>query len=362
MTQGRAAALADAVAESGYTSLVLDRLARQACQVTDAEQSALVIRDPATEGTAIAVAGYGVDDVIGSRLDATEGLTGQVLASGRPVVVSRRTGRGDSDARPGTRAAAPVGWDDRVRGALAAHSNEPLRCFGDRELSVLEDLAEVAAAALRHAERRWELQFSIRPLVVALAIAIDDRDSYTAGHSEAVMDLCCTLGERLGLGPVDLLELESAALLHDLGKIAVPEAITAKPGPLTEEEAAVVRGHPRWGADLLATVAGMEPVATIVRFHHERWDGGGYPDGLQGKQIPLASRIIAACDAYHAMTSDRPYRQALPPEEAIERLRGGARSQFDPELVECLVDTIRQRRKDDGHSECSDEATTKGAG
>ncbi len=134
-------------------------------------------------------------------------------------------------------------------------------------------------------------------------------------------------------------------MLHDVGKVAVPEAIINKPTPLTEEERAIVRGHPRWGAELLASIPAMEPVATVVRFHHERWDGAGYPDGLEGAQIPLASRIIAVCDAYNAMTVDRPYQRALPLEEAIRRLRGGAGSQFDPEVVECLVDAIRDAKR-----------------
>ena len=265
MTQGRAAALADSVIETGYTSLVLDRLAKQACQITDAEQSSLLVRDPAMAGRAIVVAGCGSDDLVGTRLKAAEGLTGRVLASGG-AFAGRQT------------VAAPVSWDGRVAGVLGTSTSDPRRRFGPREVSLLEDLAEVAAAAL----------------------------------------------------------------LHDLGKLAVPREVIAKPGPLTENEAALVRGHPRLGADLLATVAGMEPAATIVRFHHERWDGTGYPDGLRRRAIPLASRIITACDAYDAMTSNRPYRRALPPEKAMEQLRAGSGSQFDPEVVECLVEAIHE--------------------
>ena len=346
MTQGRAAALAECVIETGYTSLVLDRLAKQACQITNAEESSLLVRDPAAAGKAIVVAGCGSDDV-GSRLDAVDGLSGRVLVSGEAM------------ASPES-AAAAVSWGGDIRGVLEASTHDPLRRFGPREASLLADLAEIAAAALRHAERRAQLHSSVRPLMAALATAIDERDVYTAGHSEAVADTSCALGQRLGLGPLDLLELESAALLHDLGKLAIPEEVITKPGPLTEKEAALVRGHPRLGAELLATVTGMEPAATIVRFHHERWDGSGYPDGLRHREIPLASRIIAACDAYDAMTSDRPYRRALPPETALERLRAGSGSQFDPDVVECLTEAIYGAPAGQHTSFHAKETTTRG--
>jgi HD-GYP domain-containing protein (c-di-GMP phosphodiesterase class II) len=142
--------------------------------------------------------------------------------------------------------------------------------------------------------------------------------------------------------PAELAELRLAAPLHDLGKIRVPSSVLLKPGPLNARERAVINHHPVWGAELLACVPGVEVVASIVRFHHERWDGSGYPDGLTGERIPLSSRIIAVCDAYHAMTSDRPYRRAISAEQAFGELRANAGTQFDPRIVDALETAVAQ--------------------
>src|SRR3712207_4664311 len=166
---------------------------------------------------------------------------------------------------------------------------------------------------------------------------MDMRDQRTAEHSEDVVGLARKVGELMGLEADALLELEFAARLHDVGKIQVPDAVLNKPGPLEPHENEVIRCHATWGSETLARVPGLEAVATIVRFHHERWDGAGYPDGLSGGRIPLASRIIAVCDAYGAMTCDRPYRSSLGSDEAVDEIRAGSGSQFDPAVVEVFV-------------------------
>jgi putative nucleotidyltransferase with HDIG domain len=166
---------------------------------------------------------------------------------------------------------------------------------------------------------------------------------FDSGHARDVAAWAWAVGEHLRLSRPDLLELELGALLHDLGKVRVPDDVLGKPGPLAHTERELVRHHPVWGAELLERVPGLEPVATIVRHHHERWDGTGYPDGIGGERIPLASRIVAVCDAYQAMTSTRPYRTALPPAAAAFELRAGAGTQFDPALVECFVEVLQER-------------------
>jgi two-component system cell cycle response regulator len=166
---------------------------------------------------------------------------------------------------------------------------------------------------------------------------------FDSRHSREVAAWAWAVGERLRLGVAELLELELGALLHDLGKVRVPEPVLSKPGPLDSAERELVNHHPVWGAELLEQIPGLEPVAAIVRHHHERWDGAGYPDGLCHDRIPMGSRIVAVCDAYQAMTSARPYRAALPPAAAAFELRAGAGSQFDPALVECFVEVLRVR-------------------
>ena len=173
--------------------------------------------------------------------------------------------------------------------------------------------------------------------VEALANALEANDANVSSHARWITDLALRVGEELGLEPRALKRLELGALFHDIGKIGIPQAILAKPGPLTDDERAIVETHPVLGARILAPIEQLAEVGRIVGSCHERFDGAGYPDGLAGDDIPLESRIIFACDAYHAMTSDRPYRRALGVEEARLRLTEAAGGQFDPEVVEALV-------------------------
>ena len=149
------------------------------------------------------------------------------------------------------------------------------------------------------------------------------------------------VGEALGLDEATLREVEFGALLHDVGKISVPNEILNKPGRLTDEEMAVMRLHTLDGEAMLNRIGGtLREAGVVVRSHHERWDGRGYPDGLRGEDIPVAARVITACDAFNAMTTDRPYRAALPITDAIGELRAEAGRQFDPGVVEALITIV----------------------
>jgi diguanylate cyclase (GGDEF)-like protein/putative nucleotidyltransferase with HDIG domain len=173
----------------------------------------------------------------------------------------------------------------------------------------------------------------------SLARAVDARDVYTGSHSQRVADLAARTARRLGLPDEDIELTRLAASLHDLGKLAIPEEILRKPGPLTEPERMVLERHPQIGFRMLESL-GVDPVADWVLHHHERWDGSGYPDGLPGDQIPLGARIIFVADAYDAMTSERVYRRRVAPEHAIAELERCAGSQFDPEIVAALADEL----------------------
>jgi HD-GYP domain-containing protein (c-di-GMP phosphodiesterase class II) len=162
-------------------------------------------------------------------------------------------------------------------------------------------------------------------------------DAATSAHGEDVASLAPRVGAFLGLDPAAIEELEIAARFHDIGKVAVPAEILRKAGPLDESEWRVMQRHADWGADLLAHLPGCEEIARTVRHHHERHDGRGYPDRLAGEEIPPASRIIAVCDAYGAMITDRPYRAALAQARAIAELQEGAGVQFDPAAVQAVI-------------------------
>jgi len=182
-------------------------------------------------------------------------------------------------------------------------------------------------------------------VIAALASALEERDRYTGEHSETVVDLTAKVGEALAINIDEIEQVRTAALLHDIGKVGVPDEILHKPGTLDEREWEVMRQHPVIGERILRAIPGFGAIARMVRHEHERWDGRGYPDGLAGNAIPVGSRIILACDAYHAMTSDRPYRKAMPHAHAMKELSGNAGSQFDPDVVQALVGYLFGRRQ-----------------
>ena len=159
----------------------------------------------------------------------------------------------------------------------------------------------------------------------------------SSSHARWITDLAIRVGSSLGLDGRALKRLELGALFHDIGKIGVPTSILLKPGPLSAEERKVMETHPELGERILEPIDRLAEVRPIVRSCHERWDGAGYPDGKAGEEIPLEARIILVCDAFHAMTTDRPYRKRLTCEEACRRLRNGAGSQFDPAVVDVFL-------------------------
>jgi len=170
---------------------------------------------------------------------------------------------------------------------------------------------------------------------------VEADDEYTGVHSRDVVELTLRVVDRLGLSARERRDAEFVALLHDVGKVRVPNSIINKAGPLDDEERAVMERHTIEGERLLLRVGGLlGEIGRVVRSCHERWDGQGYPDGLAGEQIPLLARIVSCCDAYNAMTSDRSYRQALPPEEAAAELRACSCTQFDPRVVDALLASL----------------------
>jgi diguanylate cyclase (GGDEF)-like protein len=212
--------------------------------------------------------------------------------------------------------------------------------FGERELRLLGGLAHQAKLAITNASNYEGLERSFVSTVEALANALEANDEYTSKHARWITDLALRVGHELGLGERALKRLELGALLHDIGKIGIPSEILSKPGRLTAEERAVMESHPELGERIIAPIDRLQEVGAIVRHCHERWDGRGYPDGLSDETIPLESRIIFVCDAYHAMTTDRPYRRKLSHPEAVRRLREGAGSQFDAGVVEVALRVI----------------------
>jgi putative nucleotidyltransferase with HDIG domain len=205
-------------------------------------------------------------------------------------------------------------------------------------LPLLGLLAVFARERHQRLESMLELSSAYRGTALVLGDVIEADDGYTGEHCKSVVSLCLDLAEHLDLGPERQRNLEFAALLHDVGKIAIPKEIINKPGKLDPHEWTIIKTHTVEGQKMLDRVGGfMREVGLIVRSHHERWDGGGYPDGLAGEQIPLEARIIACCDTWNAMRTDRPYRRALSVEVAVAELRSNAGKQFDPGMVDAFL-------------------------
>jgi len=218
--------------------------------------------------------------------------------------------------------------------AAAIASRSP---HDDRDLELLGSIALQTRLALQTATSYETLERTFLSTVEALANALEAKDEYTSSHARWITDLALRVGEELGLEPRELKRLELGALFHDIGKIGIPSRILTKPGPLTAEERDVVQSHPVLGDRILAPIEQLGEVRLIVRCAHEHYDGSGYPDRLTGEQIPLESRIVLACDAYHAMTTDRPYRKSLGEAEARRRLVEASGAQFDPQVVDALL-------------------------
>jgi len=217
------------------------------------------------------------------------------------------------------------------------------RVFSGLERYLAELAATHIGALLTGFEHDERAQRLYRETLASLSNALEAKDAVTSQHTEEVVRLAVSVAAELDLDLEAVRNVELGAVLHDIGKVRVPESILNKPGPLDDDEWAVMKTHPEVGEHILRPIRSLQAILPIVRHHHERWDGGGYPDRLSGRAIPLGARIVAVCDAYRAMTEDRPYRKALSSEEARKELDQGVASQFDPECVEALIAALGRR-------------------
>jgi len=236
--------------------------------------------------------------------------------------------------------------DGTLYGSFCCLSHEPDLTLGAREVRFLHVMARTVADSIDHQAMQQAMADAAlqESSTQALIAAVHAREPYTAEHSTAVVDLVAQVAEHLALTADQAQEVRQVALLHDVGKIGVPDSVLLKQGPLDEHEWTLMREHPAIGERIVRAIPGLAHLAPAIRAEHERWDGGGYPDGLAGEDIPTASRICLVCDAWHAMRSDRPYRKAMAHRDALNELRAHRGTQFWPAAVDALVATVEPGR------------------
>lgn len=331
-------------------ALVLRQITRAAADTLQAEASSLLLVDEET-GELIfdrIHPGHGAA-LRQKRLHPNEGIAGWVATHGEPLIVNdvdqdpRFAPRFDAATGFRTRSilCAPLWARGRVIGVLEVLNRRDGRPFDDENLRLLQAFCASAAVALDNARLYRAVHQGYLETMHALAAAIDAKDPYTRGHSARVTSYSLRIARQLDLPTQALDTVMYAAILHDVGKIGISEAILCKPGLLTQPEKEHMDRHPVIGANIVEGVAFLRQAQPCILHHHERYDGSGYPAGLRGEAIPLGARIIAVADAFDAMTTDRPYRAALSLAEALAELQRDAGQGLDPALVAIHIQQVR---------------------
>jgi HD-GYP domain-containing protein (c-di-GMP phosphodiesterase class II) len=269
-----------------------------------------------------------------------EALSGRRIASLDLDQTPALTGCLDAAPAGTTYAVIAIGERSRNRGAVIVQRGPRRGPISPRDQRMLLGIADQALLAITNRALYDELDTSFLATMQALGNALDAKDAYTNDHAQALVGLCTEVADRLGVSGSELRDISVAAALHDIGKIGIPAEILNKPGPLTTSEWAVMKTHPQLGAQILEPVRALAGAAELVISCHEHWDGSGYPNGLAGPEIPLGARVILACDAYDAITTDRVYRKARPSQEAMRELRRCSGRDFDPQVVDVLAAVI----------------------
>ncbi len=272
------------------------------------------------------------------------GINGRVARTGTSALVHDTRADADYIVRdphtdPRSELSVPIVVDGSVWGVLNIEAAEPA-AFGEADAVLVETIAASLGSAVHRAALLAEQERTFTTTLSALMSTVEAKDDYTASHEQDVAGLSERVALRMGLPPAHARDVRYAALLHDVGKVAVPSEILLKPGPLSETEWVQMRRHTIVGGDLVARIDAFAHLAPAVRASHERWDGDGYPDGISGEDIPLAARIIAACDTYDAIVTDRPYRPARTVAQARQELCRVAGIQLDARVVEALLEEL----------------------
>lgn len=321
------------------------RTIEAAVRLVDAETGSLLFLDDETGDLYFDVAlGEKGESIKTIRLKRGQGIAGWVAEHQEPVIINdvqndpRFFKDADKKSEFETRAMVclPVRLKDKLVGVLEA-INKRQGLFDSEDRELLTALSNQVAVAIENARLYDELKETFYATVHTLAETIEKRDPYTGGHTKRVMEYSLAIGKAMGLSQKDMMDLRLSAILHDIGKIGIRDNILLKNERLTFEEYNAIMMHAVYGAEILTHIRQLKDIIPGVKWHHEKYDGSGYPEGLKGETIPAIARIISVADTFDAMTTDRPYRKGLSVEAALEELRRYAGTQFDPDAVNAFI-------------------------
>lgn len=271
-----------------------------------------------------------------SRVKAGSGLLWQVMKNGKPLQIPGKRSGGARNAPAGI--AAPLKTREKNLGVIYALGAPDARDFTARERALLSSIASQAAVALDNATLYHDLENLFVGIAWSFAAALDAKSPWTAGHSKRVTQYSVAIAEQMNMTPEFLHSVRTCGLLHDIGKIGISERILDKPAAISRAEHKKIAEHATQGAKILEHIDTFQPLLPGIRHHHEKWDGSGFPDGLEREEIPLLARVLTVADSYDAITSDRPYRGKRSRFDAIAEIKRCAGTQFDPAVVEAFVE------------------------
>jgi len=334
------------VATSGIVEI--DRLAKliviNATRLLRTEIGSLMLIDKETNMLEIVAArGLPEELVKNVHIPIGKGIAGKVVEEGEPILcenieTDKRFSRQSNDRYTSKSfVSAPLKVQNRVIGVLNINNKESKQKFDEKDLRLLTILAEQSARTIENAELYKHMQDTYLGTIQTLARAIDAKDPYTKGHSDRVTKYAVKIAREMNLSESAIRNIEYSALIHDIGKIGIQESILTKKGGLSGTEYEIVKMHPLIGESIITPVKFLNGIAPLILYHHERFDGKGYLEGLRGEAIPLGARIISVADAFDAMTSDRPYRKALTRKKAREELEKESGKRFDPQVIEAFL-------------------------
>lgn len=329
---------------------IADIVIERAINYLQADSAALMLLEDDKRLSLIAAKGLSEHIPKDLQLLVGEGVAGWVAKTGEPVLLeAERLGDWDllkslNREKVKSCICVPLKYEGRAIGVIITTNVISERSFTQDNLQVLQIVSDIAALAIENLRLFRKSQSDFLNTVAALAAAIDAKDAYTRGHSERVAGYAVAIAAAMQLPQKDKTSIETAALLHDIGKIGIPDRILGKVETLTEKEFMVIKMHPYTGGQIIQPIEMLTDVMPLVVAHHERFDGTGYLKGAKGKEIPLGSRIISVADAFEAMTSERPHRSALDVKKATEELQEKAGTQFDPEVVDVFLRVLKSQK------------------